>query len=115
MKLKNILEANICAFGQTIFDMFSLEDDEFSRALDYHITDNNFKEMLEEYAYQFEYDLDNIKNISNKSIYKNKEWNYIDIIAYCRQAFIKTITEDKTIDVEAFIDNIVNEFNKINK
>ena len=112
MKLKNILEANICAFGQTIFDMFSLEEDEFSRALDYYIADNNFKEMLDEYAYQFEYDLDDIKNISNKSNYKNKEWNCIDIMDCSRQAFIQTITKDKTIDVEAFIDNIVNEFNK---
>ena len=30
-------------------------------------------------------------------------------------AFFKMITQDKTIDVEAFIDNIMNEFNKINK
>ena len=32
-----------------------------------------------------------------------------------RLAFVKTITQDKTIDVEAFIDNIVRGFNKINK
>ena len=115
MKLKKILEANICAFGQTIFDMFSLEDDEFYRALDYYITNNNFEEMLEEYAYQFDYDLDDIKNLCNQSNYKNKEWNYIDIMNCCRLAFIKTIAKDKTIDVEAFIDNITNEFNKITK
>lgn len=71
--------------------------------------------MFKEYAYQFEYDLDDIKNISNKSNYKNKELNYIEIIDCCRQAFIKTITVDKTINAEAFIDNIVNEFNKINQ
>lgn len=115
MKLKDILEANICAFGQTIFDVFSLEEDEFSRALDYYLTDNNFEEMLEEYAYQFDYDLVDIENITNKSNYKNKEWNYIDIMDCCKQSFIKTITVDKTIDSEAFIDNIVNELNKINK
>ena len=115
MKLKNILEANICAFGQTIFDMFSLENDEFSRALDYYITDNNFEEVLEEYAYQFEYDLYDIKNKCDNCSYENKEWNYMDIMDCSNTAFLKTTTKDKTIEIEALIDNIVDEFNKINK
>ena len=115
MKLKNILEASICAFGQTIFDMHSLEDDEFARALDYFVNDNNFEEILEEYAYEFDYDIVDIQNKSDNSKNKNKEWNYIDIMNCCRPAFFKTITEDKTIEPEALIDNIVNEFNKINE
>lgn len=115
MKLKNILKANICAFGQTIFDMHSLEDDEFYRALDSYLNDNNIDEMLNDYAYEFDFDIDEIQNKCNNSNCKNKEWKYLDIMSCCRPAFFKTITEDKTIDVEAFIDNIVNEFNKINK
>lgn len=115
MKLEEILKANICAFGQTIFDMFSLEEDEFLKALEYYIDNNNFEEMLDEYAYEFEYDLDDIENISNNSNYKNKKWEYIDILNYCNKAFSNTIIKDKTISIEAFIDNIVNEFNKANK
>ena len=30
----------------------------------------------------------------------------------CRIAYIETTTKDKTIDAEAFIDNIVKDFNK---
>ncbi len=109
MKLEKILKACICAFGQTTFDLLSLEDDEFTRALEYYITDDkNFEEMLEEYAYEFDYDIDNILNISNNPIYKDKQWNYIDIMNNCRLANEKTITEDKKLNVEAFINNIVN-------
>lgn len=115
MKLKNILEANICAFGQTIFDMHSLEDDEFTRALDSYLNDTDCNEMVEEYAYTFDYDKVDIQNKCNNSGYKNKEWDYLDIMNCCRPAFFKTITKDKTIDAEAFIDNIINEFDKINK
>jgi len=115
MKLKNILEANICAFGQTIFDMHSLEDDEFARALDYYLNDDSSDDMLEEYAYEFDYDIVDMQNKCDSSGYDNKEWDYLDIMNCCRPAFIKTINEDKTIDAEAFIDNIVNEFSKINK
>lgn len=99
LKTKNILEANICAFGQTIFDIFSLENDEFVRNLDYYINNNNFEEMIEEYAYEFDYDIDDIQNIVNNSKYKEKEWEYMDIITSCRLAYIKTIEQDKTIGV----------------
>ncbi|MBR2784899.1 MAG: hypothetical protein IKD74_02780 [Clostridia bacterium] len=109
MKLKNILEANICAFGQTIFDMHSLEDDEFCRALDFYLNANDLDEILEEYAYEFDFDMDDIQNKCKNSSCKNRGWDYMDIMNCCRSAFLKTITEDRTIDVEAFIDNIVNE------
>ena len=46
---------------------------------------------------------------------KYGSYNYIDIMNCCRPAFFKTITEDKTIDVEAFIDNILERFNKLNR
>lgn len=114
MKIKNILEANISAFGQTLFDMHSLEDDEFCRALDSYLNDNNIDEMLEEYAYEFDFDIAYIQNKCKNLSYKNREWDYIDIMNCCRPAFFITITEDKTIDVEAFIDNILENFNKLN-
>lgn len=115
MKIKNILEANICAFGQTLFDMHSLEDDEFCRVLDSYLNYNDIDEMLEEYAYELDFDIAYIQNKCKNLSYKNREWDYIDIMNCCRPAFFKTITEDKTIDVEAFIDNILEKFNKLNK
>ena len=115
MKLEDVLKASLCAFGQTIFDMFTLEEDEFSRALNFYITDNNFEELLENYAYDFEYDLDDIENKCKNINYENKDWDYMDIINCCNSAYFKTITQDKTINVEALIDNILRKFNKINK
>lgn len=115
MKLENILKAGICAFGQNTFDSLSLEEEEFIRALDYYITENNFEEMLDEYAYELDYDIMDIENICDNYTYKNKDWNYLEIIDCCRIAYIKTITKDKTIDAEALIDNIIKEFEKIKK
>ena len=115
MKLKNIIEANICAFGQTIFDMHSLEDDEFARALDEYLNDDYYSSKLEEYVYEFDYDIVDMKNKCNSASIKNREFDYIDIINSCRTAFTKTTAKDKTIDLEALIDNILNEFKKIKK
>ena len=42
MKIKEILKANICAFGEKIFDQFSLDDADFAEALDFNITSNNY-------------------------------------------------------------------------
>jgi hypothetical protein len=71
--------------------------------------------MFEEYAYELEYDTGNIENMCNKCRYKNKDLDYVNILTSCRLAYIQTITKDKTIDAEAFVDNIVKEFNKISK
>lgn len=115
MKIEEILKANICAFGQTIFDMLSLEEDEFSRALNYYIEDNNFEEALEEYAYEFDYDLYNIKNISRRKNFSKKEFDYMDVISCSIKAYLKTINKDKTISAEALVDNILDELKKLNK
>lgn len=115
MKLKDIFEASICAFGQTLFDMHSLEEDEFLRALDSYLNDSSFDEMLEEYSYEFDYDTVDMQEKCNNSSCNDKELDYLETMNCCRLAFIKTITQDKTIDAEAFIDNIINEFNKINE
>ena len=37
----------------------------------------------------------------------------IDIIEKCKNAFSKTIKVDKTINVEAFVDNLACEFNNL--
>lgn len=116
MKLENILKSCICAFGENTFDHFSLEEEDFVRTLDYYISDDdNTKEILSEYAYTLEYDIDNIVNILENFKCQNKDWKYIDIINCCRSAYVKTITIDKTLDSEAFIDNVVAEFKKISK
>lgn len=115
MKIKEILKANICAFGQNTFDNFSLEDDTFTRALDSYITANDFEEIIEDYAYDLDYDVEDIDNIVSDLKYKNKDWDYLEIMNCSRIAYSKTITQDKTLDAEALVDNIIKEFNKLNK
>ncbi len=115
MKLENILKASICAFCENTFDNYSLEEEEFIEALDYYINDNNYEERLQEYAYKIDYDFENIINIANESKYKNKNWDYINIMNCCRIAYINTITNDKTINAEAFVDNVIKELNKNQK
>ena len=112
MKIDNILKASLCAFGQNTFDSYSLEEEEFIRALDYFINENDFNSMIEDYAYEFDYDIDDLKKAEQRINCKSKDFDYAEIITCCRLAYVKTIFEDKTIDAEAFIDNIVKEFNK---
>lgn len=115
MKIKEILKANICAFGETIFDQFSLDDADFAEALDFNITSNNYETSFEEYVYQLQYDRGDIDNQVSTLKNKNKDYDYLEIMNIGRKAFINTITDDKTINAEAFIDNIIKEVKKINK
>ena len=115
MKIKEILKANICAFGETIFDQFSLDDADFAEALDFNITSNNYETSFEEYVYQLQYDSGDIDNQVSTLKNKNKDYDYLEIMNIGRKAFINTITDDKTINAEAFIDNIIKEVKKINK
>ena len=68
--------------------------------------------MIEDYAYEFDYDIDDLKKAEQRINCKSKDFEYDEIMDCCRLAYVKTIFEDKTIDAEAFIDNIVKEFNK---
>jgi len=112
MKIENILNASLCAFGQNTFDLYSLEEEEFIRALDYFLNEFNLESMLEDYTYEFDYDIDAIKKAKQRIKCKNMDFDYVGIMNCCRQAYVKTIFEDKTIDAEAFVDNLVKEFNK---
>ena len=47
MKIDNILKASLCAFGQNTFDSYSLEEEEFIRALDEKAEDYWIKEKME--------------------------------------------------------------------
>ena len=112
MKIKEILKANICAFGETIFDQFSLDDADFAEALDFNITSNNYETSFKEYVYQLQYDSGDIDNQVLTLKNKNKDYDYLEIMNIGRIAFINTINDDKTINAEAFIDNIIKEVKK---
>lgn len=112
MKIDEILKSSLCALGQNIFDYYSLQENEFIQALDYFLNDSNLYSMLEDYAYEFDYDTEDIKKAKQRIKCKNRDFNYIEIMNCCRVAYVKTIFEDKTIDAEAFLDNLVKEFNK---
>ena len=76
MKIDNILKASLCAFGQNTFDSYSLEEEEFIRALDYFINENDFNSMIEDYAYEFDYDIDDLKKAEQRINCKSKDFEY---------------------------------------
>ena len=59
------------------------------------------------------YDIDNINNICNNlPISKYKGFEIDDVIDICKNAYKNTIEKDKTINIEAFVDNLAKEFTK---
>lgn len=112
MKVKEILEASVCAFCKNTFDYYSLDDDEFIKILKDFLIDRNLKALLHEYASEVDYDIENLNNISKVAKCRNKEFNYMDIAKYCRIAYIYTINNEKSINLEAFVDNVIKELDK---
>lgn len=112
MEIDTILKASLCAFGQNTFDCYSLEEEGFVQALDYFLNASDFDAILEDYAYEFDYDIEDIKKATKRIKCKNREFDYIEIMNCGRSAYVKTIFEDKTIDAEAFVDNLVKELNE---
>ena len=110
--IEKILKSSICAFSEVVYDCDTLEEGIFYRALDSYLLETDIDKCLETSTASSEYDTGNIKELLNNTELKSKSYEYDTIIANCKKAFSDTIFKDKTINLEAFIDNLVKEFKR---
>lgn len=109
--IKDILKASVCSFCENIYEYNSIEEKEFIKLLKSFLREDDLQECLELCTSDIAYDIENIENIcDNLYLLKNKKFEESNIIDICQKAYSRTLDKDKTINIEAFVDNLVQEF-----
>ena len=112
--IKEIFKAGICSFCENIYEYNMLDEKEFVKYLKDFLFDEDLDRDLEYCTSEITYDTGNIENICNNLyLLKNKNFNEYEIISICKNAYLKTLQNDKTISVEAFADNLAKELSTI--
>ena len=111
--IKDIFEASVCSFCITIYEYNSIDTDDFIENLKLVFKEKDLEQYLMLCTAGIAYDIVNIENVCN-SLYclKNKQFNEDNVIDICRNVYIETIEKDRTINVEAFVDNLAKYFSK---
>lgn len=113
--IKEIFKASVCGFCENIYEDASIDEKEFKKYLLDFLYEEDLQECLERSTSEICYDIVNIDNICKDKLFilKNKKFDDINtIIKYCTSAYLKTLEKDKTINIEAFVDNLADEFLK---
>lgn len=108
--IREIMQIGVCSFCENIYEYESLEEDEFNNFVNIFLTEEDLQENLERSTADIAYDIGNIENIYESNLNKYKNYNTNELKIICNKAFKRTVDEDKTINVEAFVDNLIKEF-----
>ena len=111
--IKEILKASVCSFCENIYEYNSIDEKDFTKSLKSFLQEENLQECLEICTSEVVYDINNIDNVcDNLYLLKYKQFEIDDILDTCKSAYCQTLEKDKTINVEAFVDNLSKEFSK---
>ena len=115
INIRDIMKASVCSFCENIYEYETLDENEFIEFLKDFLLDENLDDSLERATAEIIYDIEDIDNKCRDILYrlKNKQFDYENILEYCKKAYLRTLMEDKTISVEAFTDNLTEEFKKL--
>ena len=109
--IKEIFKASVCSFCENIYDYNSIDEGDFIKSLKYFLKEEDLQGCLEVCTSEIAYDIDNIENVcDNLYLLKYKQFEERDIIDVCKNAYLLTLEKDKTINVEAFVDNLAKAF-----
>ncbi|MGN1326741.1 MAG: hypothetical protein ACI4XR_04320 [Bacilli bacterium] len=109
--IKEILKASVCSFCENIYEYNSIDEVEFIKSLKYFLHEEDLQDCLEVCTSEIAYDIDNIENVcDNLYLLKYKQFEERDIIDICKNAYLMTVEKNKTINVEAFVDNLARVF-----
>lgn len=108
--IKDIMQIGVCSFCENIYENNSLEEIEFEKFIKDFIVEEDLQDCLERSTNKIAYDIENIENIYNDTIKKNNKYQTYELINICKKAYRQTILIDQTINVEAFVDNLIKEF-----
>lgn len=111
--IKDIFKASVCSFCVNVYEYASIDENDFIKSLKSFLTEDDLQECLEICTSEINYDIKNVENVcDNLYLVKQKRYETEDIIDNCKNAFLQTLGKDKTINVEAFVDNLALEFSK---
>lgn len=111
--IKDIFKACVCSFCENIYEYDSIDEKDFIESLKSFCNEVDLQNCLETCTSETNYDIENINNICDSlSISKYKNFEINDVIDNCKNAYKNTIEKDKTINTEAFVDNLAKEFTK---
>lgn len=112
--IKEIFKASVCSFCENIYEYNSIDEQEFIKSLRVFLQEEDLQGCLELCTSEISYDIENIENIcDNLYLLKYKQFEERDIIDVCKNAYWLTLEKDKTINVEAFVDNLAKAFSSI--
>lgn len=109
--IKDIFKASVCSFCENIYEYDSIDEKDFIRSFKLFCMEDDLQSCLEICTSEVIYDIENIDNVcDNLQVPKYKNFEVIDVVDKCRNAYKNTIEKNKTINVEAFVDNLAKEF-----
>ena len=112
--IKEIFKASVCSFCENIYEYNSIDEGNFIKSFKYFLHEEDLQDCLEVCTSEIAYDIENIENVCNNLyLLKYKQFEERDIIDICKKAYCLTLEKDKTINVEAFVDNLAKAFSSI--
>ncbi len=111
--IKDIFKASVCSFCDNIYEYNSLSENKFVKHFQSYLLEEDLQSCLEMCTSEIVFDMQIIEKVCDElylQSYKNFEIE--DIIDDCKNAYLKTIEKDKTIDIKAFINNLSEVFSK---
>ena len=114
--IKDIFKASVCSFCVNIYEYYSLDANDFIEKLRLFFKEKDLQQYLMICTAGIAYDIVNIENVCNSlHLLNNKQFKEDNVIDICKNAYLETIKEDKTINVEAFVDNLAKHFSEFKK
>lgn len=114
LSIKDIFKVCVCSFCINIYEYNSIDEEEFMNYFRMFCKEEDLQECLEITTSDVSYDIENINNVCDNLLISHfKEFEIFEIEEQCLTAFKNTIYKDKTISVEAFVDNLAKEFQKL--
>ena len=111
LSIKEIFKASVCSFCENIYEYNSIDEKDFIKSLKYFLHEEDLQGCLEVCTSEIAYDTVNIENVCDDLyLLKYRHFEERDIIDICKNAYLQTLEKDKTINVDALVDNLSKEF-----
>ena len=101
--VKDVIKSAICGFHETVHEQYDLDVEEFLKSMDYYLVEETPEYYFENSDLGYEYDIDSLKTYR----FKQREIDTAEATSIAYAAFEQTINVDKTINIEAFVDNLI--------
>lgn len=111
--IKDIFKSCVCSFCENIYEYDSIDTNEFIESLRSFLREDDLQNCLKVCTSEIAYDIVNIDNVCNNLPFlKYNQSDEEKIVDICKSAYIQTLENDKTINIEAFVDNLARNFSK---